>query len=323
VILAYFNYIYLPRTKHVKTSIYEYYEPSINSWRLKIPKSSSKIRASFNGRYVGYMSDGKLVVQDAVNGNRKSVVGPDAGKLTYFKWLPDRDMIIYSLSLPKNGYCDIQIATYNAESGERRIYPDISGLPEGSEVDEIKLSILTNTVYVKVKTGNSHSQVYRFDIMDNCTLVMTANSDIFIEQTMHNDNLVYEKNGYIYVRSGSNNAEKQLKFGRKSVLLGIDSTDRVFAGQQGENEEITGIFYGKTDEGINEKWETIELFKPVLRENIIVTGSGAVYELIEEEQCLSSIDGFLKIDFDGEFIEMTDDYIITRDKNTLKLVALR
>jgi len=323
VILAYINYVYLPGTRRVKTTIYEYYEPSIDSWSLKIPKDSSKIRASFNGRYVGYMRDGKLIVQDAANGNKKIVVGPDDGKLTYFKWLPDRGIIIYSLSLLQNGYCDIQIATYNAESGEKRIYPDISGLPEGSEVDEIKLSILTNTVYVKVKTGKSCSQIYRFDIMDNCTLMMTANSDILIEQTVHNDNLVYENNGNIYVRSGSSNVEKQLKFGRKSVLLGIDSMDRVFAGQQDQDGKITVIYYGKTDEDINEKWKMVELSKPVLRQNIIIAGSGAVYELIEEEQCFRSIDGLTEIGFDGEFIEMTDDYIITRHKNTLKLEVLR
>jgi hypothetical protein len=323
VILAYFNYIHLPRAKHVKTTIYEYDESSIRPWSLKIPKDSFRISASFNGRYIGYMKGGELVVLDSANGNENSVVGLGTGKLTYFKWLPDREMIIYSLSLPQNGYYDIQIATYNVESGEKRIYPEISGLPDGSEVDDIKLSILTNTVYVKVKTKSLHSQVYRFDIMDNCKLIMTADEGILMEQTMYNDNLVYENNGYIYVRNGNDNVEKQLKLDCKAVLLGIDLTDRVYVGEQDESGKISSIFYGKINERINETWESIALYKPVSRENIIITDGGAIYELVEEEKCIRSIDGLSEIDFDGEFIEMTDDHIITRNKSTLKLEVIK
>ncbi|HHW49588.1 MAG TPA: hypothetical protein GXX14_13380 [Clostridiaceae bacterium] len=323
VIFAYFNYIYLPGTRHVKTTIYKHDESSISSWSLKIPEDALFIKTSYNGRYVGYMKEGELVVMDSANGSKKSAVGRGEGKLSYFKWLPDREMIIYSLSLPQDGYCDVQIATYSAESGEKRVYPEISGLPEGSEVDDIKLSILTNTVYVKVKTGNSSSRVYRFDIMDNCRLVLTSDDGIKIQQTMRDDNLLYENSGCIYVINGNNDTEKQLEFGSIAVLLGIDPADRVFVGEQDESGRIIGIYYGKIDdEEIKETWESIALNKPVPRENIIITESGTVYELAEEEKCVRQIDGSSKIDFEGEFIEMTDGYIITRNRNLLKLDVL-
>jgi len=323
VILAYFNYIHLPRAKRVKTTIYEYEESSISPWNLKVPKDAFLISASYNGRYVGYLKDGELFVLDSANGRKKTVVGHDTGKLSCFKWLPDRNMLIYSLSLPQDGYWDIQIATYDAESFEKRIYPEIKGLPEGSETDDIKLSILTNTVYVKVKTGSSYSRIYRFDIMDNCNLVLISDEEISIEQTMHNDNLVYEKNGCIYARDVNNSAENQLEFNSIAVLLGIDSRDRIFVGEQDENGRVSRILYGKIDEEIKGTWKPISLNEPLLREKIIITESGAVYELDEKEKCVRQIGGSSVINFDGEFIQMTDEYIITKDKNILKLDTLR
>ena len=134
------------------------------------------------------------------------------GSFSYFRWLPDRDMLIYTIKEPDGKSGCVRISTYDIVPELDRSYPDIINLPADSTVIDLQLSPLTNIVYPMIQTSDSRVRIYQFDIMDDLELIMKADLGMIIRETMYEDNLVYQPvDGKITVRNG--------RTGKKTVLL--------------------------------------------------------------------------------------------------------
>jgi len=322
--LAYFDLVYLQNRGTVKATVYETEKEVSNSVEVELPREASGIKVSADGAYVAYSLDGKLEIFDISNRRGKKTIDMGEDLLFYYGWLPDRDMVIYSRRVTEKGKTAVQISTYDIHSDVERSYPEISGLPSASEVLDIELSPLTNVVYVKVKVSDSKARVYRYDIMDNLMRVMDTGISTVIKETLYNDNLIYQDDkNKIYVRAGKNKAAKQLPFKNKMVLLGVDSEDKVYVGELNKEDRVSRIYFGLLDELLKGSWTEIPLEKPVLPGNILITPKGAVYELAEAEGLLRGIDGSENIAYEGKFIELLDDYVVTRGGKGLKFTTIK
>ena len=172
IVLSYFNFVYFPGRGAIKTTMYEFGEDSIESKNIRILSDTEKICVSFNGVFTAYKKGNNLIITD--NKRKKTIksISPSGGEITYYRWLPDRDMLIYSMKSPEGKKGQVQISTYDIGPELERSYPEITGLPEDSTVVDIELSPYTNVVYTMIKTGTSSAKVYKYNIMDNLTLVM-------------------------------------------------------------------------------------------------------------------------------------------------------
>ena len=101
-------------------------------------------------------------------------------------------MLIYSIKEPEGITGRVRISTYDISAELDRSYPDIKNLPSGSEIIEIELSPLTNIVYPMIKTSSSRARIYKFDIMDNLSLIMKTDLSTIIKETMYSDRLIYQ-----------------------------------------------------------------------------------------------------------------------------------
>lgn len=321
-VLSYLNFIYLPNRGNVKTTMYDMSEDKIKSKSLRLPSGAEDIKVSFNGLFAAYMNDGSLTIKDIRSGKDVRTLGSSGGGFGFFRWLPDRAMLIYSEDSPGGKKGQVRISTYDISTGLVRSYPSIKGLPEGSEVVEIELSPLTNVVYSMVKTGSSSAQIYKYDIMDNLKYVMTTGTGTVMEETTYSDYLVYQKaDGKIYCKNGRTGSSKSLAPEEGSILLAVDSKDRIYAGAPGSGGKVDAIYSGTPDQDVK-SWKKTELGFSVLPSDIAVTPEGAIYVVDRGNLSVRSLDGGSEIKYSGKLLDVLDDYIVSTDGNRLELTAL-
>ncbi|MCR4434703.1 MAG: hypothetical protein QHH06_03775 [Clostridiales bacterium] len=323
-VLCFINFVYLSHDETIKATSYEISDKPKKDVSMKLPEDASEAKVSFDGSYVGYMRDRKLEIVDLQTQKVKKTINESMDNLTYYRWLPDSNMVIYSISSQDNKPGNVQIYTYDVDTDVERNYPKISNLPKESRVEDIELSPQTNVIYAKIRTGPSQTQIYKFNIMNNLSYIMTATADIEIKETSFSDKLVYQDSkGRLFVRNGLQNATSQLQFKNRMALLEIDAEDKIYVGELDEQDRVVKIYYGKLSSTQSEKtWTEVSLQTPVESRNIFITRSGNIYEIVDSEKTAYKIGGSGKITYKGDVVEILDDYIVTKDGQEIKLTAI-
>ena len=277
VVLSWLNYIYLPNRGQFRTTMYEMEFRTVRDRSYKLPEGAVDISVSFDGLYASFVHDGKIVIADLDSGREIKRLGSAGGEFTYHRWLPDREMLIYAIKEPEGKSGRVRISTYDVVPDIDRSYPDIKGLPEGSSVIDIELSPMTNIVYPMIKTSDTRARVYRFDIMDNLSLVFKTDLTTVIKETLYTDNLVYQLIGErICVRDGQTGKVTYLPVKDAGLLLDIDGRDVVYTGFADKSGRIPEIRCGRLGAKAVE-WDSIRLPRAVMAEDIIITADGTVY----------------------------------------------
>jgi hypothetical protein len=242
--LAYINYIYLPSRGTAR--VYKDDSHAVKNRSINLPKGARDIKVSYDGMYVAYRLSNDLIISMA--DSKKAVKVPDAqeGELTFFRWLPDRDMLVYATKEPGGEKGQVCISTYDINSNLARSYPIIIGLPEDSEIIDIELSPLTNVVYVMIRINDEKAKVYKFDIMDNLDYIMTTGVRTIIKTNMYSDNLIYQaEDGKIKVRNGSTGNTTEIPIEEANQLLAVDNKDYIYAAVCDDEGNITSFYKGK------------------------------------------------------------------------------
>jgi len=324
VLLAYFNFIYIPGRNNVRATMYELPEDKVENREIKIPLEAEKVRVSYNGSYAAYIIDGNLEIAGIENKRFKKVIKRSGEIFSHVRWLPDRDMLIYSLKSSDSSARYVEIATYDLDAGVERSYPKIEDLPKGSEVTSIELSPLTNIVYVKIKVGDSTSKVYKYNIMDNLKFVVTLDNNTVMKETFYSDNLVYQGQSYkIFVRNGRTNTSKTLAFKGKMVLLGVDSEDNIYAGELDKDNKVCKVYYGKHNAESVKSWKQVSLENPAASGKIFVTDEGSIMIEDEKEKYVYTVGSPGKTAYKGDIVEVLNDYLVTKEGKNLKLTVLK
>ena len=323
-VLAYLNYVYLPNRGQFRTTMYEVDMPSVKNRSIKLPEGASDITVSYDGLYVAYRLGRRLEVVDIDSKKTIKKIEPTGGEFTYFGWLPDREMLIYSEKEPEGKSGCVRISTYDIVPELDRSYPDIKKLPEGSGVIDIELSPLTNIVYPKIKTSDTRARIYKFDIMDNLKLIFKTDLTTIIKETMYTDNLIYQPAGErICIRNGKTGKVTYVPVKEADLLLDVDDRDYIYAAATDESGKVTAVYYGKAGAKADQ-WEEISLTQPVLPDDIIITAEGKVFAADRKQRTIKCYKGgYSSIDYDGELVTVLDSYVVTTDKNKLELKAMK
>lgn len=321
-ILAYVNFIYLPNRGKVSVSAFNFADENISDKTVKLPNNAENIEISYNGLYAAYKLDNRFEVYDVKAGKVVKKLDANSGQISYFRWLLDRDILIYSVSEPDGKKGQVQLLTYDIGAGEERNYPKLTGLNDGSEVIDIEVSALTNVVYFKVKTSETRVKIYKYNIMDRLKFVMNAKVDTVIKETAYEDNLVYsDTKNDIYVVKGSNSSKDKLYFKENLVLLEIDSEDNVYAGVLNDSGKVESIKAGKIDTPEKE-WKTVELKNAAAPEDIYIPDEGRIYIADRGNGKITDVQSGSSYDYKGELLDVLDDYKATLEGNKLHLTAV-
>lgn len=322
VFLSYLNFVYLPNRGTIKATMYEFGDDSLKSRDVRVPSGARNITVSYNGLFAAYLKDGRLTIADIQKGESIKTLEPADGEFTYFRWLPDRDMLIYSTRATVKGKGQVVISTYEIGTSLDRGYPEIKSLPEGSSVTDIELSPLTNIVYVLVKTSETKSRLYKFNIMDDLSFVMNGDAGMLIKETAYSDMLFYQNdNGVVMKRNGkTGKASKVFQEGGRR-LLAVDSDDNAYIGLLDQTGRVTGISFGKSDQDAKQ-WQKIELASPASPSDVFVTPGGEVFTADRASGKILKPDGSAAGKFEGDLLEVLDDYTVSLDGSRVGLAVI-
>lgn len=322
-VLSYINFIYLPGRGAVKATMYEVEAAAVKNRNINLPDGTMDVTISFDGLFVAYMQGNELVIADIDKKKIIKKLNPSGGSFTYFRWLPDRDMLIYSVKEPEGKSGQVRISTYDIGPELERSYPNIKSLPVGSEIINIELSPLTNIVYPMIKINKTQVKIYKFNIMDNLKYIMTKGISTIIKETMYTDNLIYQSSdGKIRVRDGKTGKISQIPVKEGKLLLDIDDKDFIYTAAIDENGGLTAIFSGKISQKAAE-WETIKLEQPLLATDVFITAEGAIYAANKQRKTIHAIESTDITDYQGELLTVLDSYVVSRDGNKLLLRILK
>lgn len=322
VVLSYFNYLYLPNKNKVNIVVVNPQEAA-GSRQARIPADAENIKVSYNGKYAAYLHKNELCLIET-KGSRIIKSFPSDGKvLSYYMWLPDRNIIIYSMGTWKEEGSVIEVNTYDADGDILRDYPELEVREIKSEVLEIALSPLTNIVYIKVG-NNSKSSIYKFDIMDNLSFIMDVDFSTRIKKALYSDTLILQHRDLsLYIWDGGKLYPLNSPAEGKSIMLGLDGEDNIYLGEMNQEGKIFRIFAGKVDQEGVDSWNKIELLSQADADKIIISKHGEIYILDDKESPLKSIikknehtifnlTKKIKRAYKGDFIELIDWHIVSR-----------
>lgn len=326
-VLLYMNNVFLSTNIDVSVSENKVVKQKPATGEFKVPDGAQRTSLSFNAKFGAYLIDGELRVIDVDKGKSKTVAGTGKDKISYFRWLPDRDMVIYS-SDTKNGQSGtVQVSTYEADSETSRDYPELSGLPAKSQVKDIELSPYTNMVYAKVQTSDSRARIIRFNVMGQYARVMTVDSSIVIKECTYTNKLVYQEKGkQINIYDGIKKSNNKVPIDVKNVtVLGIDLNDTLYIGGLDDNGMVTEIYSQKIEDNseLTDKWTKISMKETESPENIVVTGNGNIYINNKNENKVINLKNDLKASYRGEFIEILEGVLVSKDENKVNITSLK
>lgn len=293
---------------------------------FKVPEDVQNISMSFNAKFGAYLNNGVLHIINVDNNKDKKVAGLGKDKITYYKWLPDRDMVIYSSDTKGGKKGTIQMSTYEADSEVARDYPEISGLASKSQVMDIELSPYTNVVYAKINTSDTKSKIIRFNIMSQYAHIMNLNADAIIKECTYVNKLVYQNEGEgIYIYDGINRNKNRVPIDATKVrVLDIDLNDMLYVGKIDTSGKISEIYHQKiTDEMPNNNWTTLVLKESTFPENIIISGNGNIYTNNNEENKITNVKNDRKASYRGEFIEILDGALVSKEGSKIVITSLK
>lgn len=316
-VLAYFNYDYLLKEHDIKATSYEVSDEAqeYDKKSMKIEDGSSLHKVSYDGNHAAWLLSGKVYVYDLKNKKSQDIIEDSNGDINYYKWLPDRNIIIYSIS---NATGKVNVMTKDIETGTDHDYPVISGLAKNSEVKDIELSPLTNVVYVKVQTSPTRARIYKYDIMDNLSYIMIFEGSSTIKEANLSDRLFYDEgNGRVMVWDGKRKSKSRISTDNKVSLIGVDAEDNLYVGNKDSQGNITKLTYSRQDKDSDGKWHEINLKVPCDKNDLIVTKSGGVYMVDKSSKVVINLKNNVETKYEGEFIEMLDNYIVYSDNNKL------
>jgi hypothetical protein len=319
-VLSYLNFVYLPNRGGIKATMYEFGDDSVEDRSVKLPSGAKNIKVSYNGLFVAYTNGKNLEIMDIEKRRSIKTLEPSGGEYAYFRWLPDRDMLIYSLKNSVKGKGQVTISTYEIDTALDRSYPEIKGLPDGSTISDIELSPLTNVVYVLIKTGDTRTKLYKYNIMDDLSFVMNGGADFLMKEAAYTDTLFYQdgENKNVMYRNGKSGKSSTVSSVKNIRLLAVDSEDRAYIGRLDGDGRVTGIFFGKQEQKSKE-WESLEIKNPVPPGDVFVTPDGSIYTVDRAAAKIYRPDGGAAGSFNGELLEVLDDYMVSLTDGRLEL----
>jgi len=247
---------------------------------------------SYDSSYLAEVSKDWVKIYSVKDNNVVNQVDIGATeKLTYFSWLPDRDIALAGISKPgaKGTICTLK--PLNMITDNHPVEPSITGLSKGAEIADVAFSPDINVVYIQVKSGNV-SSIYRTDANNKLTEVSNTPAAIGrIANLKSEDALLYDSinTGLVYLVD--KNGRKQLSpvDGSQYALIGTDKDDNIYIAK------LTGA-KTSTKTGSSSQTDNARL-----AESILVGKMDGSFSPLQQAGLPYPAE-FIRVDFDGKLL---------------------
>ncbi|MBN1071785.1 dipeptidyl-peptidase IV [Clostridium botulinum] len=285
-----------------------------NTFNCSIPKEVNDINLSTTGKYIAYLKDEVLNIEDTKTGDTNKFKTENNEIVMYYTWLYDRDIMAIVEKVKKDGEEKIQLITYDVKNDSKTFVQEICEFEKNIEVKNLTISVFTGVYYIQLNKNETKSMIYRIDRNDDLSKVdINAKLINNMKVIPHEDRLLYEDkiNNKIFVTSPN----KQLKFdfNNELELLDIDKNDVIYLGEINEN-NILSILYGTVNEDIS-TWKKINIDSTINKDDLYCNNENQILINNNLEGYVKNLINDNKIEYDGKFIQLTKDFIVSVDGN--------
>lgn len=273
----YIDKYYLSNNTKLKVTKVEKKNNDENSdLEIKLSENAKDITMSFDGKYVAYYDEDILKVSNTKTGEEKEINFDEDVKLSYYKWISDRNRIIIAEKHKnEDGGYGFKLAYYDVDKDAKEEFKDLTWGDEDSVVEDIQESTITNVIYVKVSRGGGNSRLYWINIMAEMKRVPTRVQMIGdIALIYHKDKLLYESTTYNKIYATGMDDSLDIEGVEKPRLLGVDIDDNVYIGQE-QKDKLTKVYYGELETPTSQ-WESIIFDQPIEEKDIHITEEGKI-----------------------------------------------
>lgn len=282
--------------------------------KINVPSNAKNINISYNASCISYYLNNKLYVVNTITGKRDSVSPSNGAKISFYKWLPDRNRMLIAQTENRN----LTLSYYDATEAQKSKITDILMVSSTSKVKDIEAAPLPNVIYLKVSNGTNDNSIYWVNIMKSKKKIITKTKNIGnIKVLPLEDKMVYEDltNSKVYATGIDN--DLSLYGSTKSCLLEIDNNDQVYIGNVDSNNNIDKIYFGSLKEDTS-SWHTLQLSNPVSKANLIVTTSGKVYIMDNLKATITEVQTGKQTTYKGTFLQLYNDGIASLSDGILE-----
>lgn len=287
---------------------------------IDIKSGIGDVSLSSDGRFVAFIEGNKLKVLDSNDDSEKEFQSENDGEVVFYKWLTNENSMIIIQKVQKNGDFYFEPVSFNARKGETRQLADfnlnevkINIENKNDKIDSVVFSTATHSLYIKVQKKNGKSDLYYANVMNQLAEVR-SNKDIGnIVVPTTSTNAVMEMGESTTILNSSGNIE--IPNVQITKILGTDINDNVYFGEEVNNKIIKIYYTVLNDEKL--QWHTLNLTKPVDKEDIIVDYSGKVYVNDKLSCSVLELTSKKTIKYKGQIVQSYSKGLISRDENKL------
>lgn len=296
---------------------------------ISIPEDAEHISVSYDGGYVSYYKDDVLKVIDMYTGEENTVEFEDDHKVSFYKWAPDRDIILLAIKEDNYSNDKYKFYSYDAERNKKDLLQTKDGVvtsiktESNSNIEDIELTPLTNMIYVKVSLEDGRCKIYNINVMMKIEKVRTEPYFIGdIKIIPNDDRIAYESgdNGEVYITGTQTPID--VNEIENLCLISVDQNDRIYVGETDEKKvnnevQVKTIYYGTAEQDSSE-WEKVTLKNPVNKSDIFVTKEGKIYINDNLKGSITELSTNKETVYKGKILEMYEDGVASISDGKLK-----
>jgi hypothetical protein len=303
--MYYVNNYFLSSSTNIKTEKVVEEVPEEEDVDINIPDDAENIKLSFDGMYVAYYYDGFLKVVDTKTGDIEKISFDNGAKLSFYKWLPDRDRMLIAEKEISNNRANFKLKYFDVDKNIKEDIKELSDFSEGTEIKDIEESPLTNVAYIKMQDKGNRTTIYRLNIMSEIQRISTNSymvGDIGILSLK--DKLIYEDKVYNKIYISGEDRPLYIDGVENLAWIGVDSEDNIYVGDL-ENEKIRSIYYGSIDKDTS-SYEKVDIGEYVDKSDIYISNSGRIYVNDNLKGIVRDVLNGKEYIYQGKFIQINE-----------------
>lgn len=332
IVLLYFEKVVFVETTKITYRNEEPEEKPEKVTEIKIPDEAENFELSYDGKFVAYMSNGKLKVINTSTGKSSyGILDEKNISVLCYDWQIDKNiLLIAERKYNENGEEIINILAHNPSSNITREVHEVCDYKEGMLVENIANSTKSSVTYVPVSRGGNNTTIYRIDINDNIEKLDNKVASLGCINVFYaKDALIYEDRIKEQYYRYSNDQMSVIDFENpaKTTILGLTNNGVIFAGIKNAEDKVTEIIYGE-DKISTKEWKKTTLPEPKeIRDLYIVkgdnSGSGDILVNNNLEGKVTNLTTNETVEYEGKFVAMNDSIVCSLKDSVLKIKSLK
>ncbi len=217
----------------------------------KVTDKDGKLYYSHEKKYMAVVKNTSVKIYERGKPNDPQTVDLNGRLISYFDWLPDRDLAIMGL-YGDDSRGEVLLEQYNPEKVDHKVDATIGDLPKGSKISDIAYSTATNVIYMKVQVGENQYRIYRTDANYDTRRIHAQATDIGRVAVFYDkDQFFYDnlRTGDVFMYDDSEGSWRVINPPGRYLLIGVDKDQNIYIANVNKDNAVLSVSKGKLGVG--------------------------------------------------------------------------